>query len=97
MKKSKLAVLGGKKTIAKGVIKKWPSIDDIDRKYILDSLESRKYVLDPHSVEFQKEFAQWNGNKYAVVTNSGTAVLHMGIAAYGCGTGDEVIVTAYSW
>ncbi|TFG71252.1 MAG: DegT/DnrJ/EryC1/StrS family aminotransferase, partial [Anaerolineales bacterium] len=41
--------------------------------------------------------ATWNGNRYAVTTNSGTAALHMCVAACGCGAGDEVIVPAYSW
>ncbi|MHC4592986.1 MAG: DegT/DnrJ/EryC1/StrS family aminotransferase, partial [Planctomycetota bacterium] len=30
-------------------------------------------------------------------TNSGTAALHMCVAACGCGAGDEVIVPAYTW
>jgi dTDP-4-amino-4,6-dideoxygalactose transaminase len=48
-------------------------------------------------VAFQKEFAAWNGNRYAITTNSGTAALHMCVSACGCGAGDEVIVPAYSW
>jgi len=95
--KSRLAVAGGEKTIGEGVIKKWPPIDEIDRRYVISSLESSTHAFGPNCVEFEKEFAQWNGNKYAVATNSGTAALHMAVAACGCGTGDEVIVPAYSW
>lgn len=51
----------------------------------------------PNCVEFEKEFAAWNGNRYAITTNSGTAALHMAIAACGCSEGDEILVTAYSW
>ncbi len=97
MNKNILAVAGGEKTIADGDIKKWPPIDEIDRKYVMASLESFSHAFGPNCVEFEKEFAQWNGNKFAVATNSGTAALHMGVAACGCGSGDEVIVTAYSW
>ena len=95
--KKTLAALGGEKLIADGVIKKWPPIDNIDRRYVTASLESTTHTFGPNCVEFEKEFAKWNGNKYAVATNSGTAALHMAVAACGCGTGDEVIVTAYSW
>ena len=34
----------------------------------------------------------WNGNRFAITTNSGTAALHMAVAACGCGAGDQVLV-----
>ncbi|MBT3274752.1 MAG: DegT/DnrJ/EryC1/StrS family aminotransferase, partial [Spirochaetales bacterium] len=46
---------------------------------------------------FQEEFAGWNGNRYGIFTNSGTAALHMCLVACGVGAGDHVLVTAYSW
>ena len=92
-----LAILGGKKTVPDGTVKTWPPIDDIDRKMVLDSLASGNHAFGPDCQKFQQEFAAWNGNKHGVFTNSGTAALHMGIYACGCGAGDEVIVTAYSW
>jgi dTDP-4-amino-4,6-dideoxygalactose transaminase len=64
---------------------------------VLDSLTGGKHTFGPNCVAFQQEFAEWNGNRYAITTNSGTAALHMCVAACGCGTGDEVIVPAYSW
>src|SRR4051794_19376002 len=94
---SKLAFHGGKKAVPDGAIADWPPISDIDRKYVMASLEQSNHAFGPSCVAFEKEFAQWNGNAYAVTTNSGTAALHMGVAACGCGAGDEVIVTAYSW
>jgi len=45
----------------------------------------------------QNEFAEWNGNAFCMATNSGTAALHMCVAACGIGPGDEVITTALSW
>ena len=95
--KEKLAVAGGPRTIPAGAIKPWPPIDDVDRKMVLASMESDTHAFGPNCVAFQNEFAAWNGNKYAVTTNSGTAALHMGVVACDCGVGDEVIVTAYSW
>ncbi|MCG3149516.1 MAG: UDP-4-amino-4-deoxy-L-arabinose--oxoglutarate aminotransferase [Verrucomicrobiae bacterium] len=94
---TKLALKGGTPVIAPGKMKAWPPIDDIDRKLVMASLEQTSHAFGPNCVAFEKEFAAWNGNKYAITTNSGTAALHMAIVACGCGTGDEVIVSAYSW
>src|SRR5438045_2054353 len=93
---SKLAFHGGKKAVPDGAIADWPPISDIDRKYVLASLEQSNHAFGPNCVAFEKEFAYWNGNKHAVTTNSGTAALHMGVAACGCGAGDAVLVIAYS-
>lgn len=94
---SELVLLGGEKAIPDGLIKPWPPIDDIDRKYVLASLKGTDHAYGPNCIALEKEFATWNDNKYAITTNSGTAALHMGVAACGCGAGDEVIVPAYSW
>ena len=64
---------------------------------VLNSLMGDKHAFGPNCVAFQEEFAAWNGNKYAITTNSGTAALHMCLVACDCGTGDEVIVPAYTW
>jgi dTDP-4-amino-4,6-dideoxygalactose transaminase len=95
--KSTLAINGGKKAIPDGAIKDWPPIDEIDRRLVLESLEGTNHAFGPNCVAFEREFAEWNGNLRAITTNSGTAAMHMCVAAAGCGTGDEVIVTAYSW
>jgi dTDP-4-amino-4,6-dideoxygalactose transaminase len=92
-----LAIQGGPKAVADGTIKPWPPIDDVDRKMVMASLDGENHSFGPNCRAFQDEFAAWNGNRYAITTNSGTAALHMGVAACGCGAGDEVIVTAYSW
>ena len=92
-----LAIKGGKREILAEAIKPWPLIEDDDRKMVMASLEGENHAFGPNCFAFQEEFAQWNGNKYAITTNSGTAALHMGLVACDCGAGDEVIVTAYSW
>jgi dTDP-4-amino-4,6-dideoxygalactose transaminase len=92
-----LAIAGGTPAIAPGTIRPWPPIDDLDRRMVMDSLESGKHTFGPNCVAFQQEFAAWNGNRYAITTNSGTAALHMGLVAAECGCGDEVIVPAYTW
>ncbi len=92
-----LAIAGGTPAIAPGTIRPWPPIDDLDRRMVMASLESGKHTFGPNCVAFQQEFAAWNGNRYAITTNSGTAALHMGLVAAECGCGDEVIVPAYTW
>ena len=93
----KLAINGGKPAVAEGTLKSWPPIDAIDRKLVMASLEGNKHSHGPNCKAFAEEFAAWNGNRYAINTNSGTAALHMGLAACGLGAGDHVLVTAYSW
>lgn len=95
--KAKPAILGGERTIPEGMLKKWPPIDNTDREMVMASLEGTNHSFGPNCQAFQEEFAAWNGNKHAIFTNSGTAALHMGLAACGIGAGDHVIVTSYSW
>jgi dTDP-4-amino-4,6-dideoxygalactose transaminase len=92
-----LAINGGKPVIRPGMIKSWPPIHAIDRKMVLASLEGGSHAHGPNCTAFAKEFAEWNGNRFAINTNSGTAALHMGIAGCGLSAGDHVLVTAYSW
>lgn len=97
MKKSTLAIYGGSKTLKDDEVKNWPLVDKTDEKMVLDALYAAIQTRGKHNIEFEREFAEWNGNKYAVLTNSGTAALHMGIAGCGIGAGDHVLVTSYSW
>ena len=95
--KQKLAIKGGPRAVPKGTVKPWPPIEEVDRRMVLASLEGHSHAFGPDCKAFQEEFAAWNGNQFAITTNSGTAALHMGLVACDCGAGDEVIVTAYSW
>lgn len=97
MAKEKLAVVGGSRAVPKRMVRQWPPIDDRDQQMVLQSLLDGKHAFGPNCEAFQKEFAAWNGSRFAITTNSGTAALHMCLAASGCGAGDEVIVPAYSW
>jgi len=92
-----LAILGGEPAVCEGMLRPWPPIGDLDREYVMASLEGGQHTFGPNCTKLEEEFAAWNGNAYAVTTNSGTAALHMAVAATGCGCGDHVIVPAYSW
>jgi len=96
-KPSQLAILGGEQTVPDGMIKKWPPVDEVDRRMVLDSLNGQNHAFGPNCKAFQDEFAAWSGNAHAIFTNSGTAALHMALVACGVGAGDHVLVPAYSW
>ncbi|HNQ35572.1 MAG TPA: DegT/DnrJ/EryC1/StrS family aminotransferase [bacterium] len=96
-KRPVLAINGGERSIPEGFIKNWPPIDPVDEEYVLASLRGENHTFGPNCTAFEKEFAAWNGNQYAITTNSGTAALHMAVYSCDCGSGDEVIVPAYSW
>ncbi|TET58646.1 MAG: DegT/DnrJ/EryC1/StrS family aminotransferase [Promethearchaeota archaeon] len=47
--------------------------------------------------KFEKEFARYIGVKHAIAVNTGTAALHIAIAALNIGPGDEVIVPPFTF
>jgi dTDP-4-amino-4,6-dideoxygalactose transaminase len=78
-------------------MKRWPPVSDLDRRMVLASLEGGEHTYGPNCKALEQEFAAWNGNRFALACNSGTAALHMCLAACECAAGDEVIVPAYTW
>ena len=52
----KLAINGGKRLIPEGTIKKWPPVDETDKKMVLDSLMGPTMPL-VELWSFQEEFA----------------------------------------
>lgn len=93
----KLAVYGGEASVPEGAVRPWPPLDKTDETMVINALRSHKHQFGPNCVALEQEFSAWNGNKFCITTNSGTAALHMGLAACGVGAGDHVLVTAYSW
>ena len=51
----------------------------------------------PKVAEFENNFAQQHGVKYALAVTSCTTGLHLALAALGIKPGDEVIVPAFTW
>ena len=94
---SVLAVNGGRALMRPEETRAWPPVGKTDERLVLQSLRSSEHCWGPNCVALEQEWAKWNGNRYAMAANSGTAALHMGIAATGCSAGDEVITTAFSW
>ena len=94
-----LAIDGGSRTVAEGMIKPWPWLADEDRKAAMDAFdESTPWTYPfPQAAALEKDWAEHVGMKYCLATNSGTAALHMAVAACGVGPGDEVIVPAFTF
>ena len=94
-----LAIHGGKPTVPEGTIKPWPHITDADRQAVMDVLSSDS-INEQRKIQSEalsQEWAAYVGRKYCIPTNSGTAALHMCIAALGIEPGDEVIVPAFTF
>jgi len=93
-----LALLGGPRAISPDLaFSRTPEITAADEAAVVASLRGSQHAWGPHCVALQDEFARWNGNRFCAAANSGTAALHMAIAACGIGAGDEVITTSMSW
>jgi perosamine synthetase len=69
-----------------------PSVGEEEVEAVRQVLLSGKYVSGAKVREFEESFARYIGVKHAIATNSGTAALHVSLAALGIGPGDEVIV-----
>ena len=94
----RLAIAGGPRAIPADLeFRMWPEVTEEDERLVLASLRQDQHAFGPHAEQLQSEFAAWNGNRFCFATNSGTAALHMGIAACGIAPGDEVITPALSW
>ncbi|MCA1594829.1 MAG: DegT/DnrJ/EryC1/StrS family aminotransferase [Chloroflexi bacterium] len=92
-----LALLGGPRTIPPGAMKSSPPVTTRDEEMVLSALRSSVHAWGPNCESLQREWAAWNGNRDCIAVNSGTAALHLCLAACGVAAGDEVLTPAYSW
>ncbi|HVY49606.1 MAG TPA: DegT/DnrJ/EryC1/StrS family aminotransferase [Minicystis sp.] len=93
------ALLGGAPAVDAKRHVRWPVLGEDDRNAVLRVID-RGVLSGPWAPEvrgLEREYAAYVGAKHAVATNSGTAALHLAIAAAGIGPGDEVITSAYSF
>ena len=94
-----LAVQGGQPVVARERIRRWPIVTDADRAAILRVMDSGIFcgANAPEGSALEREFAAFNGSRYCLASNSGTAALHMAVAAAGVQPGDEVITSAFTF
>ena len=75
-----------------------PSITQLEINYVNDAVTngwgSRCY---DYIHRFEKSFADFQNNKYALATSSCTGAIHIALMALGVQAGDEVIVPEITW
>lgn len=107
MLNSELAILGGT-PIRNSSFPKYPVIDEQEEKAVLEVLKSKNlstfiassgenFLGGKKIREFEKNFSEYIGTKYAVSFNSATSALHAAIASVGVEPGEEVIVPPYTF
>ena len=74
-----------------------PLIGEEEQRAVSEVLGSGMIASGPRVKEFEKQFAEFVGTKYAVATTSGTTALHLALLCLGIKEGDEVIVPSFSF
>lgn len=74
-----------------------PDISEADIASVVDVLRTPRLSLGPKLEQFEAAIAGYTGVPYAVALSSGTAGLHLGLAALGIGAGDEVIIPSFTF
>lgn len=94
-----LAIQGGPKAVQTdpGDIFTWPIITAEDEQAVLEVLRAGKMSATDITQEFEREFAEWHGMKYALAHNTGTAALQAAMWACGVGVGDEIIAPSLTY
>ena len=74
-----------------------PSIGEEEIAEVVNTLRSGWLTTGPKVEQFQRGFAAAVSARHAVALNSATAALHLALEAVGVGTGDEVVIPAYTF
>ena len=70
-----------------------PDVGDEEAAAVAEVLRSGWITTASKTKEFERRFAEYVGAEHALALNSGTAGMHVALAAWGIGPGDEVITT----
>jgi dTDP-4-amino-4,6-dideoxygalactose transaminase len=73
------------------------AVDDELVEAVLETVRSGWWSMGPRVAEFESEFAAFSGARHALAVANGTAALHLGLLAVGCGPGDEVILPSLNF
>jgi perosamine synthetase len=94
-----LALLGGGKAVSvfSPDMFHWPIVTHEDEEAVLEVLQRGAMSGTDITVRFEDEFAAWQGSRFALAHNNGTAALHAALFACGVGPGDEVICPSVTY
>jgi perosamine synthetase len=74
-----------------------PLLDGNESRYVAQAIASNWVSsAGPYVKEFEQEFSRACAASFGVACSSGTAALHLALAAHGIGAGDEVIVPTFT-
>lgn len=74
-----------------------PDISEAEIEKVDEVLRSGWITTGPETKKFEKKIAEYCGTPKAVCLNSATAAMELTLRVLGVGTGDEVIVPAYTY
>jgi perosamine synthetase len=74
-----------------------PCFGEEEREALLKPLDSGWVVQGPFVKQFERQFGDFTGARFAAASSSCTTALHLAVAALGLKPGDEVIVPAFTW
>jgi dTDP-4-amino-4,6-dideoxygalactose transaminase len=74
-----------------------PMIGEEEKRAVLEVLNSGIIAQGPRVKQFESDFKDYIGMKYAIATNSGTSALKVALKTMGIKEGDEVITTPFSF
>jgi perosamine synthetase len=74
-----------------------PELGPREEELLLEVVRSGSLSMGPKLEQFERDFARWLGEGYAVALSSGTAALHLGVRALGWSEGDEVVTSPLSF
>jgi len=97
---SKLAILGGKKTIERPAPHfPWPVITSKIEKVVLKQLHESVSIYNRSGIfeRFEDQFASFHKRKHGLLTNSGTTAIYSMFIGADLKPGDEVICPAYTF
>lgn len=101
-----LAIHGGNPVRTSPLPLEFPGVhhfDEREAEAVMRVLHARSpfryYGLDPQSEaeQFEAEFREYTGARYALAVGSGTGALHVALAALGVGPGQEILIPAFLW
>ena len=93
----KLAIDGGTPVRTKPPITEQDVFEEEELQALIRVAKKKKLRRAEVAIEYEKAIADWFGVKHAIAVTSGTTTLHIALAAFGIGPGDEVIVTPYTF
>lgn len=73
------------------------SVGDEEIQAVTQNLKTGFLTTGPKTKEFETNFSEYIKTKNAVAISSGTAALHVSLAALGIGPGDEVITSPFTF